>query len=367
MGSAIAYDLVQAKGKQCVEVVDADAHRARAVGEALGITHSSLDLRDDAAVAKLFKGANVVVSASDYSLNDTLTRQAIAAKACFCDLGGNNDVVARQLAQSDAAKAAGVTVIPDCGLAPGLAGLLAARGVELVKDPVKACLRVGGLPAHPKPPLNYSLVFSVRGLTNEYLEPSEVLRDGKLVKVPTMTDIEELTFPAPYGKLEAFHTSGGVSTLTKTLAGKLKDLDYKTIRYPGHAIIIKALIDLGFLSEEPVTVGGAKVSPRPTTEAIFTKSLSLGDDDVVLLRVTVESKTERLIYQLIDTKDSKTGHTAMARTTGYPTAVIALMMADGRIKERGVLPGEKLVPVDALIEELAKRGVRIETKKEHVA
>lgn len=367
MGGAIAYDLARAAGKDSVEIVDADAARARAVGEALGIKFGSVDLRDEAAARKLFEGATVAVSAADYSLNETLTRAAIASRMHLCDLGGNNDVVARQLAQTAAAEAAGVTIVPDCGLAPGLACLLAARGVELVREPQRVRMRVGGLPAHPKPPLNYSLFFSVRGLTNEYLEPSEVLRDGKIVKVETMTEVEPLTFPPPFGELEAFHTSGGASTLPKTLGGKIRDLDYKTIRYPGHARIIKAMIDLGFMSEVPVPVAGAKVVPRQLTEAVFERSLAHGDDDAVLVRVTVEGRSERLTYEIIDRKDHHLGHSAMMRTTGYPTAIIALFLATGRITRRGVVTGELCVPVDELIEELGKRGVVVEKRHERLS
>jgi lysine 6-dehydrogenase len=366
MGGAIAHDLARAAGKENVEIVDGDAGRARSAGEALGIKSSSLDFRDEAAVRRLFEGATVAVSAADYSLNETLTRIAIASRTHLCDLGGNNDIVARQLAQTAAAESAGVTIIPDCGLAPGLACLLAARGVELVREPRSVRIRVGGLPAHPKPPLNYSMFFSVRGLTNEYLEPSEVLRDGKIIKVETMTEVEPLTFPAPFGELEAFHTSGGASTLPKTIGPRLRDLDYKTIRYPGHARIIKAMIDLGFLSETPITVEGVKVAPRPFTEALFVRSLSHGDDDVVLVRVTVEGASERLIYEIIDRKDHRLGHSAMMRTTGYPTAIIALFLANGRITRRGVVPGELCVPVDALIEELGARGVRVEKRLERL-
>lgn len=360
MGRAIAQDLVRSFGADAVEVVDANAERARSLGQSLGIRHSAADLAEQGELARLLKGAKVAVSAADYSLNEGLTRAAIAAGAHLCDLGGNPTVVQHQLAMDKEAKAAGVTVIPDCGLAPGLACLLAARAVEQLARPESVRIRVGGLPADPKPPLNYSLFFSVRGLTNEYLEPADVLREGERRTAQSMTEVEPLSFPPPFGQLEAFNTAGGASTLPMTLAGKVRNLDYKTIRYPGHAAIIKAMIDLGFLAEAPVEVDGARVVPRRFTEAMFERSLALGDDDVVLVRVTAEGGGERVAYQLIDRKDPSTGHSAMMRTTGYPTAVIAKFLATGRITQRGVVPGELCVPVDALIEELGQRGVRIE-------
>lgn len=360
MGTAIAADLARVAGPDAVEVVDYSEACARALGERIGVRWHVADLADEAAARKLLDGFGVAVSASDYALNLGLTRACIATRTHFCDLGGNIHVVAEQRALHAEAAAAGVTIIPDCGLAPGLASWLAADGVARLKAPARAQIRVGGLPRHPKPPLDYSLVFSVRGLTNEYLEPAEVLRDGQVVQLECMTEVEDLDFPAPFGRLEAFHTSGGASTLVTTLAGKVRDLDYKTIRYPGHARIVKALIDLGFLSEEPLVVRGAAVDPRAFTEAMFERSLSHGDDDAVLVRVIVEGDGERITYDLIDYKDHQTGHSAMMRTTGYPTSVAALFLGTGRIEQRGVLPGELCIPVPALIDALAERGVRIE-------
>ncbi len=362
MGRAIADDLAKVAGPGSVEVVDSDPERARALGERLGSRHHSTNLRDEAAVRTLFEGADVAVSAADYSLNELLTRAAIATGTHLCDLGGNIHVVKRQLAMDAAAREAGVTIIPDCGLAPGLAVWLAYEGAARLKAPRSVRIRVGGLPANPKPPLDYSLVFSVRGLTNEYLEPAEVVRDGKVMHVESMTDVEELEFPPPLGKLEAFNTSGGASTLALTLAGKVRDIDYKTIRFKGHARIIKAMIDLGMLKEDPIDVGGTKIGPRQFTEAIFEKALDHGDDDWVLVRVTVEGGSESIVYEIIDRKDPTTGHSAMMRTTGYPTSIAALFLARGTITKRGVLPGELCVPITPLIDELAARGVRVERR-----
>lgn len=362
MGKAIAEDLAKAVGPASVEVVDADASRAKALGESMGSKHHHANLRDEGAVKALFEGADVAVSAADYSLNEGLTRAAIATKTHLVDLGGNIHVVKKQLAMDAQAREAGVTIIPDSGLAPGLAVWLAYDGVAKLKAPRSVKIRVGGLPANPKPPLDYSLVFSVRGLTNEYLEPAEVVREGKIVQLESMTDVEELEFPPPFGKLEAFNTSGGASTLPLTLMGKVRDIDYKTIRYQGHARVIKAMIDLGMLKEEAIDVKGTKIVPRQFTEAIFEKGLDHGDDDWVLVRVTVEGGGESVVYEIIDRKDPATGHSAMMRTTGYPTSIAALFLARGTITKRGVLPGELCIPVTPLIDELAARGVRVERR-----
>lgn len=366
MGKALAWVLVRARGPAEVTVVDADAARAKALADSLGCAWATANFADEHAMAALLRDTTVAISAADYALNESLTRVAIRTQTHLCDLGGNIHVVARQRAMNAEAERAGVTIVPDCGLAPGLACFLAARAVEKVRAPLRVQLRVGGLPRVPRPPLGYSLFFAIRGLTNEYFEPAELLRDGQKVRLPCLTEVESLEFPPPLGTLEAFTTSGGASTLVETLAGKVRDLDYKTIRYPGHAHIFKAMIDLGFLSETPVPVAGVPVVPRQLTEAVLERSLDHGDDDVVLVRVTVEGEDgERLTHQIIDYKDHARGHSAMMRGTSYPTAVVALMMADGRITKRGVVPGELCVPVDDLVTDLADLGLVIETT--HVA
>jgi len=229
-------------------------------------------------------------------------------------------------------------------------------------DDVK--MRVGGLPAHPKPPLNYKLVFSARGLMNEYIEPAEVIRDGSIMRIPSLKDVEELKFTMPYGQMEAFTTSGGSSTLPRTFLGKVKNLDYKTIRYPGHAAIFSAMQDAGLLSgvrDESASVG--TVSPRELTETILEKTLSDDDEDVILLRVTVSGVHRGVegqwVFELIDHHDVETGHSAMARTTAYSAATVAHMLLSGIIEERGVLAGESVVPLDRYIRTMRSRGINI--------
>jgi len=267
--------------------------------------------------------------------------------------------VERQLALDEEARRRGVTIIPDCGLAPGMAGLLAARGVEQLDSTDTVSLRVGGLPAHPKPPLNYKLVFSARGLINEYLEPTEVLRDGQVERVASLTEVERVEFPPPFGVLEAFNTSGGASTLPRTLRGRVRNVNYKTLRYPGHCAVFAAMGALGLFSEEPVR----GVSPRVVTEQLLESALADDDTDVVLLRVSIEGRkggeAKRLVYELIDQHDPRTGHSAMARSTAYPATAIAYMLGIGAIERRGVLPGELAVPLELFVGAVRARGLNV--------
>jgi len=227
-------------------------------------------------------------------------------------------------------------------------------------------IRVGGLPQHPTPPLNYQLVFAVEGLINEYIEKAVVIRDGKIGLVDSMIDVEEIMFPEPFGALEAFNTSGGLSTMATLLDGKVRNLHYKTIRYKGPCEKLKTLPDLGFASSEPIMAGTSVRTARELFEQLLRKKLDFGDTDVVLARVIIEGKQggkgKTLEYEFIDYFDTATGITAMMRTTAYPTSIIARMLAEGVITERGVLPPESCVPGDIMIEELAKRNIRIQKR-----
>lgn len=372
MGRAAAWDLARQPGVETVRIADRDERALAAAERELARLFSSsraehrarieaerFDLDAPEGLARLLSGFDVALSSADYRYNELVTRAAIEARVHLCDLGGNIHVVERQLALDAEAKQAGVTVIPDCGLAPGMACLLAAWGVERLDSVERVALRVGGLPAHPKPPLNYKLVFSVRGLTNEYLEPAEVLRGGCIERVPSLTEPEAVDFVPPFGRLEAFHTSGGASTLPRTLQGKVRELDYKTIRYPGHVAAFAGMQAIGLFSEEPV--GG--VVPRVFTESLMEHALTDDDTDVVLARVTVAGTLggapAELTLEIIDQHDPATGHSAMARTTAYPAAAIAYMLGAGAIEQRGVVPGELAVPLDAFVAAVRARGIDV--------
>jgi lysine 6-dehydrogenase len=216
---------------------------------------------------------------------------------------------------------------------------------------------VGGLPQHPVPPLNYQLVFSVGGLVNEYKEQCKVLRDGNITLVDPMEEVEALEFQG-IGKLEAFTTSGGAAWLPEMFQGKIRKLDYKTIRYPGHAVIIRSLLKLGLADENEIFPG---ITPRKVLETQMAKNLRGDDEDLVLVRVTAAGKiggnAAAKNLDIIDMYDRKNNITAMMRTTAYPTSIMAQMIADGRIKERGVKTPEMCVPGDILIEDMAKRGI----------
>ena len=365
MGSALAYDLANSEDVESVILGDIHEMRAGTIAKQIGekVIPKTLDINDYDDVVRIMGSVDVTVGATTYNHNLLLTRAAIEAESNFCDLGGNMDVVDSQLELDVKARAAGIRVLPNCGLAPGMACVIAAGAARRFKTVEELHIRVGGLPQHPKPPLNYQLVFSAEGLINEYIEPAEVIRGGDVRKVESMTDREELEFPPPFGTLEAFNTSGGISTLTRMFSGKVKDLDYKTIRYKGHCEKFKTLLDLGFASSEPMTIGSRVCTAREFFEDFLRKKLPASDLDVVLMRIVIKGNLDGLSrtleYEMVDFFDETNKITSMMRTTAFPTSIIAQMLSNGLVNALGVMPPEQCVPLDPFILELKKRNIMI--------
>jgi lysine 6-dehydrogenase len=370
MGRAAVYDLARAQGVAAIDVFDINQETAESVARDFGAdkaTGKFLDVSQVEPAENLsenpFAGAAAVISAVTYKFNPKLTDLAIAAGAHFFDLGGNNDTVAEQFKRDSQAKDADVVVVPDCGLAPGMVSILAAAGIREFDQVDSLKIRVGGLPQNPRPPLNYQMVFSAEGLINEYWEPVVILEAGKEKTVPPMSAVEVLEFLG-IGKLEAFYTSGGTSTLPQTYRDLVDFLDYKTIRYPGHCELFRPMLEIGLASREPVSVNGVSVEPRSVLREVLDKNLSFGEPDLTLVRVdfsgTRDSEQKQLRLQIIDRQDEKTGLTAMMRTTAFPIAIIAWMAASGRITKRGVAPQELAVDPDIFMAELSKRGIEVQ-------
>ena len=323
-----------------------------------------IDADDKEQILPLMEKVDGILSAVPYDYNLRLTEWAIDSGCHFVDLGGNIHVVEKQFNLDAKAKNAGIGIIPDCGLAPGMASVVAAHAIGKLDQVDTLEIRVGGLPVEPKTPLNYGLIFSVHGLTNEYIEPSIILDDGQIKSVPSMTEIESLTFPEPFGEMEAFYTSGGTSTLPMTYQGEIKTLNYKTIRYPGHCEQFKMMIDLGFIEEKPMDIQGKSVTRRAAFERLLEETLTFDGDDVTLMKVSAkgikDGREKKLDYQAIEYVDKKNDLTAMMRTTAFPAIITLEMLVDGRIKDKGVLRQELSIPPDIFLEELENRNINFE-------
>ena len=363
-GSACAYDLLQQSRVEQVTLADIQPDRAAAfvkpfAGRKLSLV--KLDVQDPAAVRSLVQGHVAVMNALPYYYNLDVTRAAIAGGLHYSDLGGNTEIVFNQRKLEAEAQARNVSVIPDCGLAPGMVNILAAEGIRRVGQADSVKIYVGGLPQHPEPPLNYQIVYSLEGALDYYTTPSWVLREGKPTRVDALSELESLDFPPPVGTLEAFHTGGGISTLPWAYEGRVRTMEYKTLRYPGHLSIMRPIRELGLLDLTPIKVKGKEIVPRDAFIATVSPKLNKPQGrDLVALRVDVRGPDgRRASWELLDYYDEARGISAMMRTTGYSLSITGLMQADGRITGRGVHTPDEAVPFAAYVQELKARGIEI--------
>jgi lysine 6-dehydrogenase len=329
MGRAIGHDLMRSGWK--VRYVDSNPR-------------SGVEIADvSKPTPNLFRDSVVAISAVPFPLNLGLAKAAVAAGVHFCDLGGNDAVVAKEMALDRAAAKKGVCLVPDCGLAPGMASFLVAWGLQGFTKADRVRIRVGGLPLDPKPPLNYQMVFSMEGLINEYRGFCRTLKNGRLARVRAMTGIESVDFPG-VGRLEAFNTSGGASTMPDTYRGKVGSLDYKTLRFPGHCALMKKALKM----KDP----GAWVQ----------RHVQATRGDQVLVRIEIEGDGRRWILTLRDVE--RDGFTAMQRTTGFSASIVAQLIATGKAKRAGALRQERDFNPADFVGELEKRGfaLRIENQ-----
>lgn len=320
-------------------------------------------MTDSAALSRLLHEVDVVLSAVPYYLNLDIARIAIESRTHMCDLGGNTDLVRRQLDLDADARAAGVTLVPDCGQVPGMGTTLMVRAMRLLEEPVDVMMWDGGIPQTPVEPWNYALTFNVEGLTNEYAGDAVFLRQGERTSVPCFdpSGYELVDFQEPFGTLEAFVTAGGTSTLPWTLEGRIERLENRTLRYPGHAAQWKAYADAGLLGLEPIEVGDRSVVPRQLLHTLMDPRLAAPEDyrDAVLVRVIARGHSDKAPAEtridLVDMFDEATGFSAMQRTTGWDAAIVAAMMAHGETAP-GAAPRELSIDPADYMKQLDRRG-----------
>lgn len=367
MGSAAAYDMAMSPDVESVTLADTDNKRAKEAAARINkltkgkkVRPAQVDASKQSAARKLMRGHDAALSAVPYFYNLGLCKAAVDAGCHFADLGGNNTVVRQELKLDKQARKKNVCIAPDCGLSPGMASIL---GGELVKrlggkaDAIE--VYVGGLPEEPRRPFNYQLVFSVEGLINEYVEPARILRKGKLTTIEPLTEPEVFVMHG-FPPLDAFHTSGGTSTMPETFQGKVGECFEKTLRYQGHFAIIRALYDLGLFSSKAMKVGKQEIVPRALMTKIFEERFAGNEPDVTILRVEGHLKDKVAAFTLVDRYDPRTKMTSMMRTTAWPASIVVMMMASGLIEKRGAILQELNVPADVFISEMAKRGLKVE-------
>jgi lysine 6-dehydrogenase len=375
-GTAAAYDLAAVQDADLVVMFDADVAVARqAAGRINCLARrevacpQELDVRDPAALVAALSPLGVVVCAVPFALIPACTTAAIEARTGMVDLGGHTDTVLAQLALNAEAAAAGVAIVPDCGMGPGLNNTLGIYVVEALEaagaTPIAVRLYDGGLPGDRSGGWGYRSTFHINGLTNEYTGHALFLREGRITPVETLTEVEALEFD-DLGPLEAFVTSGGTSTVPYTLEGRLETYENKTLRYPGHLAAFRAFKQLGLFAEEPIEVDGCPVRPRALYHALLGPQIAADAvDDVCVMRAIGtglrDGREIELRLDLVDRRDPETGFSAMERLTGWHAAIMAGFVADGSVAH-GVHPVERAVPAARFVEQVRRRGFAIDER-----
>jgi len=344
MGASAAKYLVQRREVETVRLADIDQSRLDQAAKSLRskkLVTQVVEAGERSSLVEAIKGNDAVLMALPHLAAYSADLAAIEAGVNAVDLVFTDE----QMKLHPKFSKAGLTLIPGCGLAPGIAQILAGEGFRQMDSVDYVRILVGGLPQAPRPPLNYKIVFSLESVLQMYSSTNvRIIRDGKLKTTTAMTEIEKVSFPKPFEDMECFLTDGA-ATLIHTMRGRVRNLEEKTIRYPGHAEQIKTLIGTGLTSTKPVRVGKGQVVPRTLLSDVLGPKLLLGKGkDVTLLRVTVTGRkgdaNVKQAYETIDYYDDREKVTSMARTTAFTGAIAAIMLADGKVKETGLLPPE---------------------------
>lgn len=364
VGSVIAADLADDdQFEVTIADVRAEALRvaqARAKGR---IKTVQADLAEPNTIAKTVADFDIVLGALASSIGFQTLRAVIEAGKNFCDICFMGEDA---LELDELAKQRGVIAVVDCGVAPGMSNLLAGYGVTLLDRCEKIEIYVGGLPRDPRPPFFYKAAFSPHDVIEEYTRPARLVEAGKIVIREALSEVESIDLPG-VGNLEAFNTDG-LRSLIHTM--DVPAMTEKTLRNPGHVQIMRALRDAGLFGRETITIGDTTVRPLDVTSALlFPKWMyAESEEDLTVMRIVVEGCKNgiacRHIWDLLDYYDRQTNTTSMSRTTAFPCAIVARMIASGQIDQTGVIPPERLARqpdfVTSVLGELARRDVKFQ-------
>lgn len=360
VGSTIAADLAADAGIR-VTVADAREEALDRVRKRLGVDAVQGDLSDTKRVKQLAEGYDIVLGALASTLGHQTLKTVIEAGKPYVDISFMPD---RALDFAKLAEERGVCAVVDCGVAPGMTNMFAGYAARELDPCKRITMYVGGVPAERFWPFEYKAGFAPYDVIEEYTRPARVVENGELVVKEALSGRELLDFPG-FGTLEAFNTDG-LRSLVETL--KVPEMVEKTMRYPGHAELMRVFRETGLFSEEPIEVDGVRVRPRALiAKLMFPKwQFQPGEADVVVLRVVAEGEKNGrptfLRWDMIDRHDPETDTRSMSRTTAFPATIVARMILDGRFRRPGVHPpeilGQEPGVLDTVLAELAKRGVR---------
>ncbi|MFC0246227.1 saccharopine dehydrogenase C-terminal domain-containing protein [Falsochrobactrum ovis] len=331
IGATIA-DLLAGTGDYVVTVVDRAQEQLDALETSSSIKTQALDIKDAVALEAVLAGKFAVLSAAPFQLTTLIAEAAAKTGVHYLDL---TEDVASTKRVKELAQGAKTAFIPQCGLAPGFISIVAYDLAKRFDTLDSVRMRVGALPEFPSNALNYNLTWSTDGLINEYIEPCEAIVNGILTKVPALEEREEFSLDGV--TYEAFNTSGGLGTLCETLEGKVRTLNYRTIRYPGHVALMKALLnDLGLRHR------------REVLKDIFENALPSTMQDVVVIFVTVSgTKNGRLVQETYANKVYAAEIGGMMRsgiqiTTASAICAVLDMLAKGDLPQQGFVRQEDI-------------------------
>ncbi len=366
-GTAAAYDLACFGNAQEILFVDRDRQVAQGAAQRINrltsreIAHGhGADVGDVPSLHAWMSKADAALSAVPYYYNQALTKLAIESGTHFCDMGGHTETVRSQLALADQARLAEISVVPDCGMGPGLINNMAAYALSLMEETTEIVIYDAGLPQQMRPPWYYQSTFNLNGLTNEMDGKSVVLRDGKIAWIDTLTEPEEVHIPG-IGVLQADLISGGASTAPWSFQGRLQRYENKTLRHSQHWEWMRAFKALGLFQEEAFDLNGEQIVPRHVFHALLGDKINADNiKDMAIIRVKAVGKkngSRKTMYiDLLDYYDEETGFTAMERLTGWHCAIVMGLQTAGLI-EAGARPVELAVPAEKVMDAFKQRGI----------
>lgn len=361
VGSAIVKDLAK---DSAFEVIAADISpkALNTLADTERVETKQADLADVELISTLVEDVDLVICAVPGSMGYQTLETVISAGKNVVDISFFPE---DPFGLDELAKEKEVTAIVDCGVAPGLCNIIAGYVAEKLEESAYYHCYVGGLPEIREWPYEYKAVFSPADVLEEYTRPARLVENGEEVIYPALSGVELIDFPEA-GTLEAFNTDG-LRTLSQTL--RFPTMKEKTLRYPGHANLMRVFRESGFFSQDPVEVDGSQVIPLSLTSRLLFDQwfMKEGEKDLTVLQVVLKGKekNKQVIYQydLLDRFNEQTGITSMARTTGYTCTIVARQLLKGMIPNQGICPPEFLGKIPHLFEDLLleyqKRGINL--------
>ena len=355
VGSLIVKDLA---AKHDVTCADINHSLLTELESSLGVKTAYCDFSDTEAIKNVVAGYDLVIGAVPGHLGFNMLKTVIETGKNIVDISFFPEPASPL---NELAVEKGVTAVVDCGVAPGMCNIILGYHDSSMKVNAYTCY-VGGLPVERRPPFEYKAPFSPIDVIEEYTRPARLKEQGDIVTKEALTEIETLDFPGA-GKLEAFNTDG-LRSLLETMP-HIPDLKEKTLRYPGHAGLMKVLRDTGFFSKEKLE--GAGIAPlEVSSRLLFTQwKYQPGEEDFTVMQVDIKGDKE-ISYYLLDKYDRGSKTMSMARTTGYTCTAVANLLLDDRYDKKGIIPPEELgrseEAYNYVLDYLEERGVHYSKK-----